>query len=210
MSMRLGAFAALVAGSVACSAGQSSHIQAPAPMMGMAGGGMMGMAGARMTCMGGDSATAAQMRVIHELTVNHARISRTVTNLPDGIRTVTESDDPQLAGFLRDHVATMDDRVRRGDDPGLPMESPALISLFRDREKIRTTMEPTAKGVLLVQTSKDPGVVAALQQHAAEVSDLAARGMTAMREVVMRHGGWMVGPAVCADTTASAEPARPR
>ncbi|HEY7567364.1 MAG TPA: hypothetical protein VH762_07320, partial [Gemmatimonadaceae bacterium] len=50
----------------------------------MAMGGMMGMAH--------DSATMAQMRVIHELVVNNERIKRTVTNLPNGIRTVTTSD----------------------------------------------------------------------------------------------------------------------
>ncbi len=38
--------------------------------------------------MGHDAATMAQMGDIHELFVNHDRITRTVTNLPDGIRTV--------------------------------------------------------------------------------------------------------------------------
>ena len=67
--------------------------------MGMRGG-MMGMRGS-MTGMAADSATMAQMRVIHELVVNNTRITRTVTNLPDGIRTVTESDDPRLARLIR-------------------------------------------------------------------------------------------------------------
>ena len=62
------------------------------------GHGMMGM--------GHDSATMAQMGVIHELFVNHDRITRSVTNLPNGIRTVTESDDPRIRQLLRDHVAT--------------------------------------------------------------------------------------------------------
>ena len=35
---------------------------------------------------------------IHDLFFNHDRIKRTVTNLPDGIRTVTESDDPAGCG----------------------------------------------------------------------------------------------------------------
>ena len=33
--------------------------------------------------------------MVHELVVNHERIKRTVTKLPNGIRTVTESVDPQ-------------------------------------------------------------------------------------------------------------------
>ncbi len=40
--------------------------------------------------MAHDSATMAQLGVIHDLFINHDSITRTVTNLPDGIRTVTE------------------------------------------------------------------------------------------------------------------------
>ena len=54
-----------------------------------------------------DAATMAQMGDIHELLISHDRITRTVTNLPDGIRTVTESDDPRIARLLTDHVASM-------------------------------------------------------------------------------------------------------
>ncbi|MBI4475228.1 MAG: hypothetical protein HY646_21375 [Acidobacteria bacterium] len=46
---------------------------------------MMGM-GPGMVGMAQDSATMAEMGVIHELVVNHDRIKRSVTNLPDGIR----------------------------------------------------------------------------------------------------------------------------
>ena len=46
----------------------------------------------------------AQMGDIHELFVNHDRITRTVTNLPNGIRTVTESADPRIAQLFTDHV----------------------------------------------------------------------------------------------------------
>jgi hypothetical protein len=127
--------------------------------------------------------------------MGHERIKRTVTNLSDGIRTVTESDDPRLARLIREHVATMDRRVSAGDDPGLPMESPALRALFRDRDKIRTTNDTTPRGIVVVQTSSDSATVAALQQHAAEVSDLVQRGMTAMHEGMMRgmHGAGAAG-----------------
>ena len=75
---------------------------------------------------------------IHELFSNHDKIKRTVTNLPDGIRTVTESDDPQVAATIKKHVAEMGKRVEEGRDPGLPIESPALHSIFRDKDKIKT------------------------------------------------------------------------
>src|SRR5690242_17887447 len=66
-------------------------------------------------------AQMAEMGAIHELMVNHDRINRTVTNLTDGIRTVTESDDPQIATIIKDHVLGMDRHVSAGNDPGLPM-----------------------------------------------------------------------------------------
>ena len=143
--------------------------------------GMMGMAQ--------DSATRAQMQVIHELVVNHERITRTVTNLPDGVRTVTASDDPSVAKLIRDHTLTMVQRVGRGDDPGLPMESAALQAIFRGRDRIRSTIDTTETGVIVVQTSGDSAVAAALQQHAAEVTDLVQRGMTAMHEMMMKTRG---------------------
>ena len=151
------------------------------------GHGRMGM-GAGMKGMAHDSATMTQMRVIHELVMNHERISRTVTNLPNGIRTVTTSDDPRIAGLIKDHTLTMFERVGKGDDPGFPMESPALRAIFLGRDKIHTTSDTTANGVIIVQTSADSAVVAALQEHAAEVTDLVRRGMVAMREAMMKHG----------------------
>jgi hypothetical protein len=120
-------------------------------------------------------------------------IKRTVTNLPDGIRTVTETDDPRIAELIKTHVAGMGERVKAGSDPGLPIESPALHSIFRDKEKIRTTYETTATGVIVVQTSTDAATVAALQQHASEVSDFVKSGMAAMRSAMMRNGGMMHG-----------------
>jgi hypothetical protein len=136
------------------------------------GGGRMGMRH--------DSTTNAQMAVIHDLMMNHARISRTVTNLPDGVRTVTESDDSVLARRIKEHVAGMYLRVASGNDPGWPMESEALRTIFRDRAKIRTVVDTTPNGIILVQTSADSGTVAALQRHAAEVSELVQGGMAAM------------------------------
>ena len=144
------------------------------------GPGMMGM-GPGMTGMAHDEATMSQLQVIHTMLVNHDRITRTVTNLPNGIRTVTESDDPALAAQIKTHVADMGKRVGAGDDPGLPIESEALHSIFRDKDKIHTTYETPDKGIVVVQTSDDVKTVAALQSHAAEVPDLVQGGMAALQ-----------------------------
>jgi hypothetical protein len=160
--------------------------QTPGPGFGppfMHGPGMMGMRH--------DATTMTQMGVIHQLFAAHDRITRTVTNLPDGIRTVTESDDPQIAQLIKEHVGGMMARVGKGDDPGLPIESPALHAIFRDKDKIHTSVETTAKGIVAVQTSTDAKTVAALQQHASEVSDFVRVGMAARHTAMMKNGGMM-------------------
>ena len=127
-----------------------------------------------------------------ELFVNHDRIARTVTNLPNGIRTVTESADPRIAQILKDHVTSIGQRVETGNDPGLPIESQALRSIFQNYDKIHTTVEATATGVVVVQTSADENTVAALQQHASEVTDFVKDGMVAMHTVMMKNGAGMM------------------
>jgi hypothetical protein len=149
------------------------------------GPGMMGMG---LGMMGG-SATMDERRDLHDLFFNHDRIKRTVTNLADGIRTVTESDDSQVAETIKRHVAEMGKRVEEGRDPGLPIETPALHAIFRHKDKIKTTYEVTEKGIIVVQTSTDATAVKALQDHAAEVTDLAQRGMVAAHGAMMKNGG---------------------
>jgi len=149
----------------------------PGMMRGMGPGGMAGgpMMGGRMQH---DEAFAADMRLVHEMLAYNERIQRMVTNLPNGIRTVTESDDAQVAQFIKAHVASMEKRLHEGRVFNL--FSPTLPVLFEKKDKIRTKVETTGKGVIVVQTSDDAEVVAALQAHALEVSELARDGMVAM------------------------------
>ena len=187
--------AALAVGIVAYAFGAASQEGSSGfsqPFMHKMGGGMMTGMGPGMMRMGHDSATMAQMGVIHELFINHDRIKRTVTNLPDGIRTVTESDDPRIAQLIKEHVASMGQRVEAGNDPGLPIESEALRSIFKNYDKIHTRIEPTPTGVVVTQTSSDQTTVAALQQHASEVTDFVKDGMAAMRRAMMKNAGGMM------------------
>ena len=168
---------------------QGRHPGFGPPGMHRMGPGMMGPG--MMMGMAHDDATAAQLQAIHTLLVNHDRITRKVTNLPNGIRTVTESDDPALAAQIKKHVDDMGKRVAAGDDPGLPIESDNLHAIFRDKDKIRTSYEATAKGIVVVQTSDDAKTVAALQAHAAEVTDLVQGGMEALHTAMMKNRGGM-------------------
>jgi hypothetical protein len=185
----LSAAVALAVG-IATYAFAASSEQGP-PFMHNMDAGMMGM-GPGMMGMGHDSETMAELRVIHELFINHDRITRTVMNLPNGIRTVTESEDPRIAQLLKDHVGSMRQRVDTGNDPGLPMESDALRAIFRDYDKIETKVEATESGVVVVQTSTDAETVAALQRHASEVTEFANAGMAAMRTAMMENSGGMM------------------
>ncbi|HEY5963545.1 MAG TPA: hypothetical protein VIU42_05965 [Xanthobacteraceae bacterium] len=156
---------------------------------GQMGPGRMGMMGT-----GHGSATPTEMDEIHSMLFNHDRIKRTVTNLPNGIRTVTESDDPEIAATIASHVAGMGKRVQEGRDPDLPIQSPTLKFIFKNRDKITTTYESTPKGIVVVQTSDDAETVAALQKHAAEVTDLANRGMVAAHETMMKNAQTRMRP----------------
>jgi hypothetical protein len=145
------------------------------------GPGMMGqdMGGPMMGRMRhGDASFADDMRLVHAMLFDHDKIKRTVINLPDGIRTVTESDDPGVARAITAHVASKEQRLKDGKIFNL--FSPTLPVLFENRDKIKTVVESTDRGSTVTQTSGDPKVVAALQAHALEVSELARDGMAAM------------------------------
>ena len=153
----------------------------PAGMMQGMGRGMMrgmGPGGPMAAGVQHDEAFQADMGLVHDMLTNHEGIKRTVTNLPNGIRTVTESADPKLAQTIKAHVASMEQRLKDGREFNL--FSPTIPVLFENKDKIRTTVEQTAKGVVFTQTADDAKVVAALQEHAVEVSELVRDGMAAM------------------------------
>ena len=148
---------------------------------GMTGPGMMGpgMGGPMAGHMQhGDASFADDMRLVHAMLFDHDKIRRTVANLPDGIRTVTESDDPGVARSIKAHVARMEKRLN--EQRIFNLFSPTLPVLFENKDKIKTLVETTEAGSIVTQTSGDAKVVAALQAHAIEVSELARDGMAAM------------------------------
>jgi hypothetical protein len=149
---------------------------------GMQHGQMMGGMGPMAGMHGGDAQFQADMRLVHQMLASYRTLKRSVTNLPDGIRTVTESDDPAAAASLKAHVASMEKRLAEGRVFNL--FSPTLPVLFEKKDRIKTVVETTSQGVIVTQTSADAEVAAALQAHAAEVSELAAGGMAAMHRAM--------------------------
>lgn len=150
---------------------------------GMAPGGHGPMAGPTAMLTKQDAGSAADMGVVHDLLFNNTKIRRTVNNLPDGIRTVTESDDPQVAQSIKAHVASMSQRLQDGRE--FNIFSKTLPVLFENGDKIVSKVETTEKGTVVTRTSSDAKVVAALQGHAGEVTELVQDGMLAMRRGMM-------------------------
>lgn len=136
----------------------------------------------------GANATPEESAELATMFRNFQNITRTVTNLPNGIRTVTFSEDADLMSVVVTHVVGMITRVQEGSDPQIVIQSPTLDILFERRDQILTDIETTAEGIVVVQTSDDPMVVKALQTHAAEVSAMVDRGMDAVHDAMMQRG----------------------
>jgi hypothetical protein len=135
----------------------------------------------------GANASQAESDELAVMFENFDTITREVTNLPNGIRTVTRSSDENVMAVLVSHIAGMVDRVERGDDPKIFIQSPTLDVLFANGAEMESLIEVTEEGIVVVRTSADPEVVAALHVHAAEVSDMADRGMQAVHDVMARR-----------------------
>jgi hypothetical protein len=163
------------------------HGMGPGMVHGMGPGAAAGdlgpMAGPTAMLTKQDAGSAADMGLVHDLLSNNSRIKRTVTNLPNGIKTVTQSDDPQVAQAIKAHVASMSERLKDGRE--FNIFSTTLPVLFANADKITSTVEMTEKGSVVTRTSTDAKVITALQGHAAEVTELAQEGMVAMRRGMM-------------------------
>ncbi|PFG64991.1 hypothetical protein AXZ77_3639 [Thioclava sp. ES.031] len=173
------------------------------PKGGHGGGHGGGFAGGRMGHMHGadgtghDEVTMPGLRGLNatpqesaELAVlfrNFPTLSREVDTLPNGIRTVTRSSNPVVMESLINHVTGMIARVEAKDDPQIFIQSPTLDIFFARAEGITTDIDMGEDGIIVTQTSEDPELVAALHKHAGEVSDMAARGMQAVHEMMMER-----------------------
>ena len=186
--VRHGACALLaVALALLSSTGAEAQMNGQGAGAGMHGHGVSGFGHDEVVMPGlrGLNASAAESIELAVMFRNFETISREVTNLPDGIRTVTRSSDEEVMDVLISHVVGMIDRVDAGDDPQIFIQSPTLDIFFERGNQIDTSIDVTDEGIVVVQTSKDPELVAALQLHASEVTAMAERGMHAVHEMMM-------------------------
>ena len=133
----------------------------------------------------GKDTTQQEVSDLKEIFRSHKGISRDVTNISNGIITTTEAEDKTLREAIVSHVSMMVTRLQEGKNPEVIIQSPTLDALFEAYDEIETEIELTESGVKVIQTSANPDVVALLQTHAAEVSDMSKRGMQAVHERMM-------------------------
>jgi hypothetical protein len=121
-----------------------------------------------------DAAFAADRDVFHFLLDHRKDIRRTVKDLGNGVETVTESDKPEVARKIREHVAAMHRRVK--DGKGIHLRDPLFAEVFRHSDKIRMTVVKTDKGIRVTETSDDPYVAKLIRAHAAVVTKFIENG----------------------------------
>jgi hypothetical protein len=137
-----------------------------------AGEGCPMMRGGAMADMQGDMAD------FHFLLDHRSDIRRSVTNLPDGVDTLTESDVPDVVDRLKIHVAAMYARLKAKRP--IHQRDPLFREVFTHADQIDVTITPTANGLRVIETSSDPAVAKLVQAHAEVVNAFLKNGMSEM------------------------------
>jgi hypothetical protein len=128
--------------------------------------------------MGQGRGHGADMMGIHFLFAHRDSIARMVTEIPGGVQTVTESDDPGVTAQVQEHVQAMYARLKEGRS--INARDPLFSALFRNADKIDVRIEKTPKGLRVIETSTDAEVVNLIRRHAQVVSLFIANGMPEM------------------------------
>ncbi len=134
----------------------------------------------------GKDTTDQEVNDLKNIFTNHKKITRNVINVPNGIKTITFSQDEKVRESIINHVSMMTTRMAENKNPEVMIQSPTLTELFKYYDQIETELEVTDTGIAVIQTSKNPEVVKLLQKHAGEISDMVDRGMQAIHERMMR------------------------
>ena len=129
---------------------------------------------------GMDTDHQKDMELFHFLLDNGDRITRTVKRVPEGVETVTESEDPEIAAKIREHVRSMYARVE--EERPIHLRDPLFAEIFEHADEIHMEMTETERGLRVRETSDDPYVVKLIQAHADVVSRFIENGRAEMRK----------------------------
>jgi len=173
---RRAALGLLVAGGALLALGLTGRNLLRDVLKSMGDGGMMGS-----EMMG--SATQTDMSSYIKLFDRHTELRRTVETIDGGVRTTTESDEPDLIALLHAHVSSMYTHINQHTE--VKCMSSSLPTLFRNPSGYRRDLSLTANGVVVTETSSDPQLAKAIREHAKEVTGFVRDGMPAMMRGMM-------------------------
>ncbi|APZ44686.1 hypothetical protein BW247_11310 [Acidihalobacter ferrooxydans] len=135
----------------------------------------------RMHMSGADSGQMQRhqhdQHVFHTLLERHQELHRELENLPNGIRTVTTSDNPELAALITEHAHVMHRRLQEGF--GLRYWDAAFAEIFARADAVHMDIRNLPNGVETIETSDDANVVKLIQAHGATVSAFVREGFAA-------------------------------
>jgi hypothetical protein len=137
-------------------------------------------------------ASPADMSLYMDMFNRHNEITRTVEEIPGGVRTTTQSTAADLAAQLHAHVSSMYSHLDQGSE--IMCMSQSLPTLFRNAGGYRRRLTFTPTGVIAEETSDDPAITDAIRAHAFEVTGFVREGMPAMMQGMMGGCGRMMGP----------------
>jgi hypothetical protein len=129
------------------------------------------------------SATRADMNTYMDMFNRHGEISRTVEEIPGGVRTITEARSPDLAAQLQAHVSSM--YTRLDERAEVTCMSATLPTLSRRTDDYRRQLTLTPNGVSVVETAGDPDLTRVIRAHAQEITRFVRDGMPAMMDDMM-------------------------
>lgn len=128
-----------------------------------------------------DPELQADLAVFRSLLQHRARITRRVKALPNGVQTVTESNDPEVADQIKQHVVAMHRRIKDGKP--VHLRDPLFVELFANADKIDLRILETQKGVEVTETSTYPYVVKLIRAHSEVLSLFLQNGMSEIRKL---------------------------
>jgi hypothetical protein len=133
---------------------------------------------------------AMDMSRYMEMFNRHNEITRTVEEIPGGIRTTTQSNSADLVAQLQAHVSSMYTHLDQGAE--VMCMSASLPTLFEHANGYRRRLTLISNGVRVEETADDPVLTQAIRAHAFEVTGFVRDGMPPMMRGMMGSG--MMGP----------------
>lgn len=140
-----------------------------------------------------DTASSATMRVMHAMMTTPARFRRTVTNLPNGVRTLTESDDAGARRLLHEYAAGAEAAVHTSHHPTAPEQRTSESTMPVDGPPVRRIVANAPGGVMITETSTDAPTVTMLQRRARDLTGPLGHDMASMHARMVSHGNAAAG-----------------